>query len=805
MNMFRKLTTALTVAGLATGAIQASAAASAQTRTAAPDRAATLRPVLPGRPFLPGSGTPFRSSTGRVPPQATAPEGAAGSGGWKVVPSPSPQAPNGQLLGVACSSSTACEAVGSYLNSSNVQVTFAEGWNGTRWALQATPKPKGAAASILEGVACPSPAACEAVGYYLNSSGEVMTLAEGWNSARWALQASPNPAGAVSSVLFGVACRPPAACEAVGDYLNSSGEGGTLAERWNGTKWALQATPNPKGAASSLLSGVACRSPAACEAVGDYLNSSGDHVSLAERWNGTKWALQASPSPTGATSSVLFAVACPSPADCEAVGYYAVSSGAVVTLADRWNGAKWALQASPSAKGATGSTLEGVACPSSAGCEATGFYTNSSGDRVTLAERWNGTKWALQAAPNPKGATESILGGVACPSPASCEAVGDYLNSSGDDVTLAERWNGTKWAIQASPNPKTYTTSTLNGVACPSPAACEAVGFYTNSSGEGGTLAERWNSTKWAIQASPNPTGPFRSELDGIACPSSTVCEAVGYYANSSGELVLAERWNGTKWALQAAPNPKGATGSILDQVACLSPAACEAVGFYTNSSGEGGTLAERWNGTKWTLQATPNPTSAASSNLDGVACPSSTVCEAVGYYANSSGEGGTLAERWNGTKWALQATPNPTSATASNLVAVACPSSTLCEAVGYHLNSSEEVVTLAERWNGTKWALQATHNPTGAIGSFLDAVACPSSTDCEAVGYYTTRVVQAVTLAEAWSGTSWVVQAAPVPAGATASSMDGAACSKSTDCEAVGSYLNSLGIQVTLVERWSS
>jgi hypothetical protein len=50
-----------------------------------------------------------------------------------------------------------------------------------------------------------------------------------------------------------------------------------------------------------------------------------------------------------------------------------------------------------------------------------------------------------------------------------------------------------------------------------------------------------------------------------VSCPSSTACEAVGSYDNSSGNLVtLAESWNGTDWTVQSTPDPTGATDNSL-------------------------------------------------------------------------------------------------------------------------------------------------------------------------------------------------------------------------------------------------
>jgi hypothetical protein len=54
----------------------------------------------------------------------------------------------------------------------------------------------------------------------------------------------------------------------------------TLAEHWNGSRWAIQPTPNPTGQAPSVLSGVSCTAATACTAVGDYY-----YGSLAERYS----------------------------------------------------------------------------------------------------------------------------------------------------------------------------------------------------------------------------------------------------------------------------------------------------------------------------------------------------------------------------------------------------------------------------------------------------------------------------------------------------------------------------------------
>ncbi len=74
---------------------------------------------------------------------------------------------------------------------------------------------------------------------------------------------------------------------------------------------------------------------------------------------------------------------------------------------------------------------------------------------------------------------------------------------------------------------------------------------------------------------------------------------------------MLIETWNGREWTTQhpiETPGPKPA--DILEHVSCVTQYDCEAVGysFKPGVSNSDATLAERWIGHRWTVQATPNP-----------------------------------------------------------------------------------------------------------------------------------------------------------------------------------------------------
>jgi hypothetical protein len=360
----------------------------------------------------------------------------------------------------------------------------------------------------------------------------------------------------------------------------------------------------------------------------------------------------------------------------------------------------WAIQPTPNPTTA-GSALVSVSCRSAA-CTAVGYYNKNStmyGQiTVPVAEKWNGTRWAIQPGPQP-GAQGSELTGVSCSSASRCSAVGWYTAKSGSTRTLAEHWNGTAWATQATPNPAPDISAQFDGVSCSSASACTAVGWYiTPTSGVTGSLVERWNGTRWSIQ--PNPTtGATDAILGAVSCPSGTACTAVGSY-DTNGSPMLAERWNGTKWSiLPTPPTPPGATIAEVSGVSCSSANLCTAAGWSSGGSPVETALAERWNGSQWTIQPTPNPAGATDTILESVSCTATTACTAAG-----GSDASAVAEKWNGTTWTIEPTPSPAKARSDGLTGVSCTAPATCTAVGFwsYQGGGPTGQTLAEHKQGS-------------------------------------------------------------------------------------------------------
>jgi hypothetical protein len=167
----------------------------------------------------------------------------------------------------------------------------------------------------------------------------------------------------------------------------------------------------------------------------------------------------------------------------------------------------------------------------------------------TLAERWDGTTWRIQRTPNPPGVQFASLAGVSCTGPSACLAAG-----GSDQGALAERWNGATWRIQPTPNPAGGQNIMLTSVACPASSACTAFGAYETGSGRHFTLAERWNGASWRIRQTPGIVA-FDITFPGVACPTLSVCVAVASYTNNGPFVTLAEQWSGAESGSQPAPS----------------------------------------------------------------------------------------------------------------------------------------------------------------------------------------------------------------------------------------------------------
>jgi hypothetical protein len=345
------------------------------------------------------------------------------------------------------------------------------------------------------------------------------------------------------------------------------------------------------------------------------------------------------------------------------------------------------------------------------------------------------------------------------------------------------------WSIAPTPNPTALSVAEFSGVSCPTATNCTAVGDADSADlTSSQTFVEHWNGTTWTVV----PTDlTVHGQLHAVSCPTATNCTAVGVRGNSAltTAKTLIEHWNGTTWTIVPSPNPTALPLATLTGVSCPTSVNCTAVGFAGNTGlTTVKALIEHWNGTTWTIAASVNPAALPLVLLQGVSCPSATSCTVVGVAENpSSGTVRGLVERWNGKTWTLVASPNPTGQAALN--AVSCPTATNCTAVGNVLNAASMVSkTLIERWNGKTWTIVPSPNPTLFPIAGLSGVSCLTATNCTAVGSdYNVAATVAKTLIERWNGKSWTIVPSPNPSALPSPALFAVACATASHCTAIG------------------
>jgi hypothetical protein len=324
------------------------------------------------------------------------------------------------------------------------------------------------------------------------------------------------------------------------------------------------------------------------------------------------------------------------PSDAWAVGCSFDTNANCHALTEHWDGSAWSVVSTPAVTGAVSTELLGVSGDSSTDVWAVGdFFTQTNGGAFIL--HWNGSAWSRVA-----GARGGIGGlqAVSAISPSDAWAVGGS--------NLIEHWDGHAWSVVAAPATGLHGGD-LQGVTAISSTDVWAVGSSFDSKFRSHSVILHWDGTSWSVSPSPK-TGPS-SSLVGVSAASANDVWAVGQDFPSS-TATLIEHWNGASWSVVPGPN---VPVSKLTGVAAVSSTDVWAVGSSTVAGGPTGnttqTLAEQWNGTKWTVSATPTASFTASEfgaddGLEGGAVSAtSTTIFAVGSFVDAKNNQRTLAE----------------------------------------------------------------------------------------------------------------------------------------------------------------
>ena len=250
---------------------------------------------------------------------------------------------------------------------------------------------------------------------------------------------------------------------------------------------------------------------------------------------------------------------------------------------------------------------------------------------ITTAASASGSWTVVQGATGTASGIGGALEAIACPG-TTCWAVGAGSSSSPEapDPPLIETNSGSGWSVVSAPSTAPGWTSELNGIACVDANDCWAVGAAGDQ-----TLVDQYADGVWSTVSSPNPSGVSEPELFGVSCVSLDDCWAVGWGRRSSDEFeqTLTEHYDGTSWSIVASPNTNDGASNLLNGVACATASECWAVG----GGASGAPLIEDYNGAAWTIDTNVDAPG-QSTYLQAVTCAGTDACWAVGTTGATNG-----------------------------------------------------------------------------------------------------------------------------------------------------------------------
>jgi hypothetical protein len=580
---------------------------------------------------------------------------------------------------------------------------------------------------VAAGVSCPSVHLCVAVDTY----GDVLTStapsAGGWSRAK-VLTGRLDFIGETSTRAFAsVACPSVGLCVASdnhGDLVTSHDPtGGASAWRverpraLHGTQAGALACPSTRLCVAALANGrlavstrplgpagawsrvglnrqhvtssaISCPSRHLC-----VVSAAGGSVAVTLGRAGRPGRVQRAPGPR------LQSLSCPTTALC--VGLTQSSRVGFVRHPDR-SGAQWKTT---SARYASFALENSIDCLSAKLCLAGVTSPRDVLEVVVSTRPTGGAKtWVpVKTAPAPTELSLTMRA-LTCPSSRLC--VG--LDNQGEAFSSSRPSRHSQpWTVAGADG-----VSPLNAVACGSAAACVAVG-------------------NGIAVATADPAGPATSWREApadvgnaVACPDANLCvasDASGDIATSGDPLAPTPSWTAgvvIPSGFEQCPRDISCSSQTVNHLACPSASLC--LGFGVDSTPFGGpysssSTSPAAGAPAWTTDATPS--------FDGgaVACPAASLCVAVGRGTAGGGYIGTSTTPADGGSW----TSAPVDARGATLTGIACPTTTLCEAV----DDQGNLLSSTDPTSPATWVRTAI-DP----GHALAGVACGSAALCVAV-----------------------------------------------------------------------
>jgi hypothetical protein len=362
---------------------------------------------------------------------------------------------------VSCSSFGNCVVGGTYADKSGNNHPLAVSENSGKWSRGVELKlPKDAPASLyarIMGVSCTRTGDCTAVGDYQKPfavAGRIFAVTE--TSGTWKqateLKLPSNAAWPPKAHLYAISCWAVGSCAATGVYYDSAKKGHAALFTESTGSWhrGIELVPSSDAGPTPYLAfnAIACQKGGQCVIAGSYVNAAGKWVGDGRIIShGTYVAAENIYLPPNADGLWLdiSAVSCPSSTKCVIVGAYTDTSGQIQPLSavESNDVFKAATEITTVPPGELHASLYAISCKTGGPCVAVGTYADTAKSYHAVAftrsatGHWGYGTIVVNPPDGMTGMTDAdLLEGVSCVT-RGCVAAGTYVTKAGGHKPMA--------------------------------------------------------------------------------------------------------------------------------------------------------------------------------------------------------------------------------------------------------------------------------------------------------------------------------------------------------------------------------
>ena len=411
-----------------------------------------------------------------------------------------------------------------------------------------------------------------------------------------------------------------------------------------------------------------------------------------------------------------------------------------------------------------------VACIASAECVAGGFFADAAGKKLAFTMRMTSGEWDVATvagfADGVAGVDpESEVTTIDCAAVGECVAGGNFENPDGYTEAFVMTMTGGVWGlagpvaygVASSTEPDDYVTS----VACAAVGECVAGGEFYNSTGWSQAFVMTMVGGAWGAAeplAFVDAELVYTSEaVRTMACGAVGECVAGGDYRNvpqyTPAFVVTMTRgvWGQAEAVVVAAGMESPAPRAAVRSVTCASAGECIAGGQFMDTNNDNPAFVMTMSNGEWgeaePLLYTVTENLNSNASVDSVACAAIGECTAGGKFTDILGGQSAFVMTMVGGEWGeAEPVPFAVGSQRSNVdsatTSVACASTGECVAGGYFIDATGNQLAFVATMAGGVWDEAAPIVFAAGVASLdtqalVNSVACAPSATCVAGGWF--------------------------------------------------------------------